>query len=180
MNRQSGSTAAEAAKRSATYRALAQAATYQGAQASAFAISGADYCEAFDPAVNPDACPLREAAHVGGDPGALFEELTRFYQYFGLHRRTASEMPDHLAVELEFMHFLTHLEDTQHGLAAPVEALWRAQRDFLARHLARLVTAAVARSSDRHPACRALVVTCLEFVTQELQQLQARLAGPSA
>src|SRR5690242_14095299 len=98
-----------AAERSATYRVLAEAFTYAGAISSAFGISGPDYNDAFDPSVNKDAISLRERAHAEGDQSYLFEELIRFYEFFGLKRDEKAEMPDHLSVELEFMHFLTHL-----------------------------------------------------------------------
>jgi len=77
--------------------------------------------------------PLREALLPTAPPPTR-EEVVRFYSFFGyrLHEQV-QWAPDHLAVELEFMHYLCHRES---GAADGAEALsFRlAQRDFLARH----------------------------------------------
>lgn len=63
------------------------------------------------------------------------EEALRFYNHFGLTLSEAlRELPDHLATQLEFLHFLAfrEAEALQGGLdAGPYR---RAQRDFVARH----------------------------------------------
>jgi len=125
--------------RSAIYAALSRAFTYEGAGGGALAIAGSDFNEAFDPSVSEEACSLREGSYAGGDQSALFEELMRFYGFFGLGRGERAEMPDHLSVELEFMHFLTHQESRSEGNGEALASLARAQHDFLSRHLLRLV-----------------------------------------
>jgi nitrate reductase assembly molybdenum cofactor insertion protein NarJ len=57
----------------------------------------------------------RVAAYASEDRSALFDELVRFYAHFGLAREECAELPDHLGVELEFMHFSCWLE---HGASA--------------------------------------------------------------
>ena len=64
---------------------------------------------------------LFEVGPMGGPPCSLFaghherdrlrlmEELVRFYNFFGLSL-AQGRMPDHLTVELEFMHFLAFRE----------------------------------------------------------------------
>lgn len=158
----------DAAERSAVYRTLAQAFTYPGAQSSAWQISGAEYNDAFDPSVSEAACSLREGAHSVDDQTALFEELVRFYEFFGLARGEAAEMPDHLSVELEFMHFLTHLESRVGDEPESLASVRRAQHDFIARHLARLVQAVRSKLKSQDPACVALVAVCDDFVNAEL------------
>jgi DMSO reductase family type II enzyme chaperone len=171
------SAAAGAAESSTIYRMLAAAATYQGATGEPFGISGADYCEAFDPSVSADACSLREGPHVEDDPSTLFEELSRFYAYFGLGRGEGAEMPDHLSVEFEFMHFLTHLEQESAGEPATLNSLWRAQHDFLQRHVTRLLIGVRRAMKSRNPQCVALVQACCEFAEAELQRTGQLLAS---
>lgn len=74
-------------------------------------------------------CPLH-SGHYSHDRLQTLQEIVRYYTFFGLRARTGF-MPDHAAVELEFMS----------SLAAPMHQ-WhdepsrrRAQRDFLVRHL---------------------------------------------
>lgn len=77
--------------------------------------------------------PLREGLTAQASPQAR-EEIVRFYEFFGyrLHARV-QWAPDHLAVELEFLHFLCHQESkAEDGEEALSYRL--AQRDFLARH----------------------------------------------
>lgn len=77
---------------------------------------------------------LREAHYIREGEKVLFEDLFRFYDHFGLDTSsgTLREWPDHIAVELEFMHYLIWL-DAQPG--SNKEALRLAQKDFLAHHL---------------------------------------------
>lgn len=158
-----------AAERSAVYRTLAQGFSYEGAQRSPFHIGGSDFNDAFDPSVCESGSSLREGVYTDEDQSSVFEELMRFYSFFGLARSEGAEMPDHLSVELEFMHYLTHLESQ--AAQQPPEALaslHRAQRDFLARHLRRVVDGLNASLKSEHPACVQLVRDCTAFVEAEL------------
>lgn len=98
-----------------------------------------DYIASFDCSVYKSACSLHEAAYTTEGQEVLYEELTRFYEFFGLGRAQSAELPDHLSVELEFMHFLSYLEAQESADAKTRESLCKAQRDFLTRHLAQLV-----------------------------------------
>ncbi|NMG56003.1 molecular chaperone TorD family protein [Aromatoleum aromaticum] len=160
--------------RSAMYAALSCAFAYEGAGSGPVAIAGSDFNAAFDPSVSEDACSLREGAYAGGDQTALFEELMRFYGYFGLARGESAEMPDHLSVELEFMHFLTHQQERSAGQPEAVESLLRAQCDFVARHLLRLLRGVRASLKDTSPACRDLVELTEAFVSEDLQEISRR------
>ena len=100
----------------------------------------------------------------------------RFYEFFGLAHREGAEMPDHLSVELEFMHFLTHLE-AQTREAEALDSLRRAQHDFLSRHVWRLVQAVHEGLDSEHPACIALVEDCRAFVHADLERARQRLAN---
>jgi DMSO reductase family type II enzyme chaperone len=167
----------DAAQRSAVYRELAVAFTYQGAGASVFGISGADYQEAFDPAVSKQACSLWERTHTEENESSLFEELTRFYEFFGLGRDQGAETPDHISVELEFMHFLTHLESKAAGRTEDLLSVRRAQRDYLRRHLSRVVRGVHRGLKSGNAGCVELVGTALEFIDGEIDRLEADVGG---
>jgi DMSO reductase family type II enzyme chaperone len=76
--------------------------------------------------------PIREDLNTGQKAGTR-EDIVRFYDYFGyrLGDRFAWA-PDHLSVELEFMHFMAW-----HEASAAEDALsWQlGQADFAERHL---------------------------------------------
>lgn len=77
--------------------------------------------------------PIREDLQSGRRAG-IKEEVVRFYDYFGyvLDERFAWQ-PDHLSVELEFMHYLCYREaEAADGDRLPFQL---AQADFTKRHL---------------------------------------------
>ena len=81
-------------------------------------------------------CSLYEGSHVSWGRTGIFEELLRFYDFFGLELSpSARELPNHLTVELEFMHYLTFLELE----AEDPSSYQQAQKDFLERHLCQWV-----------------------------------------
>lgn len=88
---------------------------------------------------NP-AVSFHERAYTGGVARELFEELFRYYEHFGLDLKNSdnAHWPDSLLVELDFMHYLGHLE-TIATRQEDVLSLQRGQRDFLDRHLLPLV-----------------------------------------
>ena len=155
-------------ERSAMYQVLAAAFTYEHASFSPFSVSGFSYTDAFDPSVSRQACSLRERAYTEEDQSALFEELMRFYSFFGLKRADHAEMPDHLSVELEFMHYLTYLEHQAAGQPAELVSIRRAQQDFLSRHVLRLVQGISDTLLSEDPGCLDLVEATLNFIRTEL------------
>jgi DMSO reductase family type II enzyme chaperone len=134
------------------------------APGQAHVLNATEYLRAFDPAVSPTAVSLRESSYVDGEGSSVLEELVRFYEFFGLRRRPDALLPDHLSVELEFMHFLSTLESTGEP-GRDTASLRRAQRDFLDRHLSRLIDAVgecgvaldSATAREAVAACRSLV-----------------------
>jgi DMSO reductase family type II enzyme chaperone len=79
--------------------------------------------------------PIREDLQTGQRAGTR-EEIVRFYDYFGyvLDGKFAWQ-PDHLSVELEFMHYLCYRE-AQAGDEVDALSFQLAQADFSGRHLA--------------------------------------------
>lgn len=90
----------------------------------------------FDNCRGRSAVSLYEKEYGNGDAKAVWEEVVRFYEHFGLNFdvRVSHDWPDHIGTELEFMHYLTYLE----AVAEDGKEIYRqAQGDFLVRHLAR-------------------------------------------
>lgn len=91
------------------------------------------YVSVFEVGAGRPYCPLYEGSHRSGRM-KLMEDLVRFYEHFGLITQPGDH-PDHLATELEFMHYMAFKEAAAHAHADPVPDVQRAQRDFLDRHL---------------------------------------------
>ena len=90
----------------------------------------------FDNCRGRSAVSLYEKEYGNGEAKAVWEEVVRFYEHFGLNFdvRVSHDWPDHIGTELEFMHYLTYLE----AVAEDGKEIYRrAQGDFLVRHLAR-------------------------------------------
>jgi DMSO reductase family type II enzyme chaperone len=96
----------------------------------------AAYLRLFEIGMGVPPCPLYSGIYRGGRK-AVMEELVRFYNFFGLStQHGAGELPDHLATELEFMHFLAFKELAALHRAEDPSSYRRAQHDFLERQLA--------------------------------------------
>ncbi len=81
-------------------------------------------------------CPLNESGYLSGQM-ARFKELVSFYNFFDLSVSRAKELPDHLRIELDFMHFLTFKEVERVHSEMEAGSFARAGRDFIERHLGR-------------------------------------------
>jgi len=114
------------------------------------------YVAAFGHVTLPD-CPLYESACGAGDPfqqPQALANISGFYRAFGLEMaKDAAERADHLAVELEFMHYLAYREAyaLEHHGREQARLIRGAQRRFLQDHLGRwgpVVARAVAARAD--------------------------------
>ena len=84
--------------------------------------------------------PIREDLQTGQRAGTR-EDLVRFYDFFGYELgEKFAWAPDHLSVELEFMHFLCFRESEG---GERVQSYQLAQADFAERHLLNWVPALV-------------------------------------
>jgi len=104
------------------------------------------------------------------------EEVMRFYRHFGLAlAETPRELPDHLATELEFLHFLAFREAGTLAAGADAGPWQRAQRDFVVRHPGRWVPQLRRRVERRQPMrLHAVLLARLEAL---LAQAPARCGG---
>lgn len=120
-------------------------------------------------------CPLY-SGHYASDRLHTMEELVRFYNYFGL-RITPGLMPDHVTVELEFMHYLAHQETQARQTGGDRESYLRAQRDFLERHLNGWWPLAVKATQSQRPQrfYRSLMALVLRFLAAERRHLTSAL-----
>jgi DMSO reductase family type II enzyme chaperone len=104
------------------------------------------FVRTFDVEVPAPPAPPYEGVYRAGDRSATMLQVSEFYRHFGLEvsrEEGTHELPDHLAVELEFLHFLTFKEAqaTRERRRDLLDGYRRAQRDFLERHLAEWVPA---------------------------------------
>lgn len=158
-----------ALERSTIYRNFANAfrfpgITSQGAQ---------EHMEAFDPAVYKHASSLYESSYTTKGQELIYEELMRFYHFFELDRAEGAELPDHITVELEFMHFLTNLEYKASERGDDVNPIRRAQKDFVDHHIAGLVASVVEKYQGGAASVKELLLAISEFMAEETQQLSA-------
>lgn len=95
----------------------------------------AEYSGMFEVGSQGPPVPIREDLQTGQRAGTR-EEVVRFYEYFSyvLDQKFAWQ-PDHLSVELEFMHYLCFRE-AEAGNEAAALSFQLAQADFAERHLA--------------------------------------------
>lgn len=119
-------------------------------------------------------CFLYEGEHGGGRMKAL-DDVLRFYHYFGLRLdEDRRDRPDHLATELEFMHYLCFRETAAGGNDSAVGSLQRAQRDFLRLHLVPFTRdVALAIEPSGAPFYPALARCAADFSARELAYLES-------
>jgi DMSO reductase family type II enzyme chaperone len=107
-----------------------------------------EYSGLFEVGSQGPPAPIREDL-ITGQKGGTREEIVRFYDFFG-YRLTEryAWAPDHLSVELEFLHFLCFHEASA---AQDRESFQLAQADFLERHPKRWVPALLAAARALAP-----------------------------
>lgn len=126
-------------------------------------------------------CTLYEGEYRSGARMQVMEEVVRFYDHFGLSLSTDErELPDHLTVELEFLHYLTFKEVAALERGLDPGAYRRAEIDFLARHPTRWLPAMRAKVIEQHaePPFAALVSATDDFLRADLAYLRG-LASPA-
>ena len=133
--------------------------------------AGSAFLDAFDPAVSDRACSLHESSYSRQERSALFEELVRWHAFFGLQRKDTAELPVHVSVELEFMHYLAHREQAQGDDPAASDSLRRAQHEFLDRHLIPLANGIQKGCRSDDPRYRRLPACLIDFLHRDYERM---------
>jgi len=139
----------------------------------------AEYIRLFDVGPGGAPCPLYGGVYVG-DRMKVMEEAIRFYDLFHLRLTPRlRDMPDHVATELEFLHYLTFREAERRAAGDDPTPLLRAERDFLERHLRRWLPVMQdrLRRQDTLPFFPALVGYAVGHVRADHGYLTAELHG---
>ena len=131
-----------------------------------------DYSGLFEVGSKGPPVPIREDLHRN-QPAGVREDIVRFYEFFGygLEEKFAWS-PDHLSIELEFMHFLCYQEAEQSaaegGDALPYQL---AQSDFAKRHLVNWVSELAERVNQQQPGClySRLLAAMSEFLVKDFE-----------
>lgn len=104
-----------------------------------------EYSRLFEVGDQGAPAPIREDLMTGQKAGVR-EEIVRFYEFFGYAlEEDFAWAPDHLSVELEFMHFLCFKESQADKDALSCQL---AQADFTERHLCNWVPVLSERVSE--------------------------------
>jgi len=118
-------------------------------------------------------CPLH-AGHYTNDRLRSLETLVRFYNFFGVQTEQGL-MPDHVTVQLEFMHYLAESE-AEATSGRDRRSLVRAQADFLGGHLANWWPQLEAKLKRQQPLpfYRGLADVTSRFLQADLNYLTTR------
>jgi DMSO reductase family type II enzyme chaperone len=111
-----------------------------------------EYSGLFEVGSNGPPVPIREDLHRN-QPAGVREDIVRFYEFFGygLEEKFAWS-PDHLSIELEFMHFLCYREAEQCDQESGDPLSFQlAQSDFSERHLVNWVSELAERVLAQQP-----------------------------
>lgn len=147
----------------------------------------AGFIRLFEAGPGDPPCPLVEIKFVkDSNRRALFEDLIRFYNHFGLSYEEGSheDRPDHIIYELEFMHYLCFLTLRADQQQKPTGDLLLAQRDFLEHHvakwagrLAERIGAVIAEVPEDHAGVfyKNIIVLLARFVEGDYAYLNERL-----
>ncbi|HJP05037.1 MAG: molecular chaperone TorD family protein [Gammaproteobacteria bacterium] len=126
-----------------------------------------EYSGLFEVGSDGPPVPIREDLHRN-QPAGVREDIVRFFDFFryGLKENFAWA-PDHLSIELEFMHFLTY-QEAEHAGSDDARSFQLAQHDFAERHLCNWVPELVERIRLQDP--DSFYVRVIAAVSEFLQQ----------
>lgn len=116
--------------------------------------------------------PIREDLHRN-QPAGVREDIVRFYEFFGYElQESFAWAPDHLSIELEFMHFLCYQEADQSGKDdGDPTSFQLAQHDFAERHLVSWVSELAEKVTKQQPDALygKLLAAMSEFVVKDFE-----------
>ena len=137
------------------------------------------YSSMFEVGSDGPPVPIREDLQLGQKTGTR-EDLVRFYDFFGYTLGDKfAWAPDHLSVELEFMHYLSYGEVTRlaDGNAEEAASFQLAQADFIERHLVNWIAKLVHEVQEQNAEsvyCR-VVTTLQAFLTADYEWQSATI-----
>ena len=111
----------------------------------------------------------------------VMEELVRFYGFFDLAlSQQDRELPDHLSVELEFLHYLAFRESDALERSADPSSYQRAQVDFIERHPGQWLPIVQSKLETLAPLpfFTGLVGLTIDLLRADLDYLRSTLKGP--
>jgi DMSO reductase family type II enzyme chaperone len=136
-----------------------------------------EYSGLFEVGSNGPPVPIREDLHRN-QPAGVREDIVRFYEFFGygLEEKFAWA-PDHLSVELEFMHFLCYQEAETAAGGGDALSWQLAQHDFAERHLVSWVSELAERALEQQPGCLygRLIAALSEFLVKDFEWQQVTI-----
>jgi DMSO reductase family type II enzyme chaperone len=139
-----------------------------------------EYSALFEVGSDGPPVPIREDLHRN-QPAGVREDIVRFYEFFGygLEERFAWA-PDHLSVQLEFMHFLSYQEaencadDESDALSYQL-----AQSDFSERHLCNWVSGLAQKIIEQQPDALygKLIAAMSEFLVKDYEWQESTITA---
>ena len=145
-----------------------------------------EYINVFDGIEQKQYCKPYEGQWLEADRAKRQWEVKKFYNFFGLAIDSkTNEMPDLLALELEFMHFLAYRSASVSSVTEAAglsekdpnqaEHYLCAQRDFMARHLSQWIPNFCAKLQDKThmPFYIQLARLTDKFIADDLEWLNA-------
>jgi len=136
-----------------------------------------EYSGLFEVGSNGPPVPIREDLHRN-QPAGVREDIIRFYEFFGYGlEEQFAWAPDHLSVELEFMHFLCYQEAEATENQADALSAQLAQHDFSERHLVIWVSELAARILSQQPDALygKLIAALSEFLVKDFEWQQTTI-----
>jgi len=111
-----------------------------------------EYSGLFEVGSDGPPVPIREDLHRN-QPAGVREDIVRFYEFFGYGLEEQFQWsPDHLSIELEFMHYLCYQEAEQSAADdGDAVSFQLAQSDFTERHLVSWVSELATKVAGQQP-----------------------------
>ena len=135
-----------------------------------------EYSGLFEVGSDGPPVPIREDLHRN-QPAGVREDIVRFFEFFGYTlEENFAWAPDHLSVELEFMHFLTY-QEAEHTGSDDAKSWQLGQHDFAERHLCNWVPELAERIRSQKPdSLYARVIAAIsEFLLQDFEWQQSTI-----
>ena len=136
-----------------------------------------EYSGLFEVGSDGPPVPIREDLHLN-QPAGVREDIVRFYEFFGYGlEQNFAWAPDHLSVELEFMHMLCFQEAEAAEAEGDAVSFQLAQSDFAERHLCNWVSDLAVRIIEQRPESiyARLIPALSEFLVKDFDWQQSTI-----